>query len=40
MSVTDTLGHWDLHGLSATDPHLRRQIATDYCMPKDVGMPS
>ena len=33
MSATDTLGHQDVRGMSATDP----RVCT---MPKDVGMPS
>ena len=38
MSATDTLGHWDVHGLSAIDPHPRQWICV-CTMPKDVGMP-
>ena len=37
MSATDTLGHWDVHGLSAIDPCLRQWICV-CTMPKDVGM--
>ena len=38
MSATDTLGHQDVCGLSAIDPHPRKWISV-YTMPKDVGMP-
>ena len=38
MSATDTLGHWDVHGLSAIDPCPRQWICI-CTMPKDVGMP-
>ena len=37
MSATDTLGHWDVRGLSATDPHLGQWISI-RTMPKVVGM--
>ena len=37
MSATDMLGHWDVHGLSATDPRPRQWICI-HTMPKDVGM--
>ena len=37
MSAIDTLGHWDVSGLSATDPHLRQWISI-HSMPKYVGM--
>ena len=37
MSVSDRLGHQDVGGLSATDPHLRLWISI-RTMPKDVGM--
>ena len=39
MSATDTLGHQDVRGLSATDPGLRKWICV-CTMSKDVGMPS
>ena len=39
MSATDTLGHWDVGGLSATEPRPRQWICI-CTMPKDVGMPS
>ena len=39
MSATDTLGHRDVRGLSATDPCPRQWICV-CTMPKDVGMPS
>ena len=37
ISATDTLGQWDEHGLSATNPRqgLNNSI---QAMPKDVGM--
>ena len=38
MSATDTLGHWDVHGLSAIDPCPRQWICI-CTMPKDVGIP-
>ena len=38
MSATDTLGHRDVHGLSAIDPRPRQWICV-CTMPKDVGMP-
>ena len=37
MSATDTLGHQDVHGLSAIDPRPRQWISV-RTMPKDVGM--
>ena len=39
MSATDTLGHWDVRGLSATNPRLRQWISI-HAIPKDVRMPS
>ena len=36
MSATDTLGHQDVRGLSAIDPHRRQWISVTMC--KDVGM--
>ena len=42
MSAADTLGFWDVSGLSATDPPLRQWIYV-RSLPKDVrdvGMPS
>ena len=39
LSATDMLGHWDVHGLSATDPCLRPWIS-NHTMPKDVGITS
>ena len=39
MSATDTLGHWDVRGLSAIDPHPRQWISI-HTMLKDVGLPS
>ena len=38
MSATDTLGHQDVCGLSATDPCQRQWICVPT-MPKDVGIP-
>ena len=38
ISATDTLGHRDVHGLSAIDPRPRQWICV-CTMPKDVGMP-
>ena len=38
ISATDTLGHRDVHGLSAIDPRPRLWICI-CTMPKDVGMP-
>ena len=37
MSAADTLGHRDVHGLSATDSCPRQWICV-RTMPKDVGM--
>ena len=37
MPTTDTLGYWDVSGLSATDPRPRQWISF-RTMPKDVGM--
>ena len=36
--MSATAGHWDVHGLSATDPRLR-QWSSVCTIPKDVGMP-
>ena len=38
MSATDMLGHRDVCGMSATDPHWRQWISV-RTMPKDVSMP-
>ena len=38
MSATDTLGHWDVRGLTSIDFCLRQWISV-RTMPKDVGMP-
>ena len=38
MSATDMLGHRDVRGLSAIDPHLRQWISL-RTKPKDVDMP-
>ena len=38
MSATDLLGHQDVCGLSAIDPHPRQRICV-CTKPKDVGMP-
>ena len=38
MSDTDRLGHRDLRGLSAIDPHLKQWISV-ITMPKDAGIP-
>ena len=40
MSATDSVGYWDVHGLSATDPRQRQWISKQRTMPKDVVMPS
>ena len=37
MSATDMLGHQDVCGLSAIDPH-QRQCISVRAIPKDVGM--
>ena len=37
-SATETLGHRDVHGLYAIDPHPRLWISIRI-MPKDDGMP-
>ena len=37
MSSTDTIGHFDVRGLSVTDPRLRQWISV-HTMSKDVGM--
>ena len=37
MSAADTLGHRDVHGLSATDSCPRQWISV-CTMPKDIGM--
>ena len=38
MSATDTLGHWDVRGLSAIDPCPSQWISI-HTKPKEVGMP-
>ena len=39
LSANDALGHWDVHGLSATDPYPRPQISV-CTVPKEVDMSS
>ena len=39
LSANDALGHWDVHGLSASDPYPRPQISV-CTVPKEVDMSS